>query len=87
MPEFYNTKGRLSPGKPNRTSQVLPYSEFPPWPYGHWTKQGSYRADETGQIRMIWAKRADEVCPADAPIVMKVEEKDIREMMNKVYTK
>jgi hypothetical protein len=36
---------------------------------------------------MIWAKRADEVCPADAPVVMKVSEEDIREMMKMVYTK
>jgi hypothetical protein len=69
------------------TIYLLPYSKFPPWPYRHWTKQGSYRADETGQIRMIWAKRTDEVCPADAPVVMKVEEEDIREMMKRVYTK
>jgi hypothetical protein len=69
------------------TVYLLPYSKFPPWPYRHWTKQGSYRADETGQIRMIWAKRADEVCPADAAVVMKVTEEDIREMMKMVYTK
>jgi len=64
---------------------VLPYSKFPPWPYRHWTKQGSYRADETGQIRMIWVQRSDEVCPADAPVVMKVDEEDIGQMMKHVY--
>ena len=82
-----NVRVNFDPDDKHFTVYVLPYSKFPPWPYRHWTEQGSYRADETGQIRMIWAKRADEICPADAPVVMKVEEEDIREMMNKVYTK
>jgi hypothetical protein len=66
---------------------VSPYSKFPPRPYRHWTKQRSYRADETGQIRMIWVQRTDEACPADAPIAMKADEEEIREMMKVVYTK
>jgi hypothetical protein len=72
----------FDPDDKHFTVYVLPYSKFPPWPYRIWTKQGSYRADETGQIRMIWVKRVDEICPADAPIVIKVDEEDIREMNN-----
>ena len=79
-----NVRVDFDPDDKHFTIYVLPYSKFPPWPYGHWTKQGSYRADETGQIRMIWVKRIDEVCPADAPIVMKVDEDDVREMMKVV---
>ncbi len=82
-----NVRVDFDPEDKHFTIYVLPHSKFPPWPYRQWTKQGSYRADESGQIRMIWAKRTDQICPADAPVVMKVEEEDISEMMNKVNTK
>jgi hypothetical protein len=75
-----NVRLDFNPDEKHFTIYLLPYSKFPPSPYRFWTKQGSYRADETGQIRMVWAGRADEVCPADAPVVMKVEEEDIRKM-------
>jgi hypothetical protein len=75
-----NVRVDFNPDEKHFTVYLLPYSKFPPWPYRFWTKQNSYRADETGQIRMILVQRRDEVCPADAPVVMKVEEEDIREM-------
>lgn len=71
----------FSPDKKHFTVYILPYSKFPPWPYRSLTKQGSYRADESGQIRMFSVRRGDELCPADAPVVMKVEEDDIREAL------
>ena len=74
-----NVRVDFSPDEKHFTFHVLPYSKFPPWPYPFWTKQGSYRADETGQIRMVWVRRSDEACPGDAAVVMKVEEEDIHE--------
>jgi hypothetical protein len=72
-----NVRVDFSSDERHFTVYVLPYSAFPPWPYLFWTKQGSYRADESGQIRMVWVQRRDQLCPSDAPVVMKVEEEDI----------
>jgi hypothetical protein len=74
-----NVRVDFSPDAKHFSVYILPYSKFPPWPYRSWTKQGSYRADESGTIRMVWVQQQGEVCPADAPIVMKVAEDDIRE--------
>ena len=81
-----NVRVDLSPDEKHFTVFILPYSAFPPWPYRVWTKQGSYRADESGQIRMIQVQRQDQVCPTDAPVVMKVEEEDISEAVERAKT-
>jgi hypothetical protein len=81
-----NVRVDFSPDEKHFTVFILPYSAFPPWPYRFWTKQGSYRADESGQIRMIQVQRQDQVCPADAPVVMKVEEADISEAVERANT-
>jgi hypothetical protein len=82
-----NVRVDFNPDEKHFTVYLLPYSKFPPWPYRFWTKQNSYRADETGQIRMILVRRRDEVCPADAPVVMKVEEQDILGMTQDTSTR
>ncbi|MGB7846038.1 MAG: hypothetical protein WBL63_10510 [Candidatus Acidiferrum sp.] len=82
-----NVRMDFNPDEKHFTVYLLPYSKVPPWPYRFWTKQNSYRADETGQIRMILVRQRDEVCPADAPVVMKVEEEDIREMTQGTNTR
>ena len=84
--QHHNVRVDFDPDDKHFTIFVLPYSKFPPWPYRLWTTQSSYRADETGQIRMIWVKRIDETCPSNGPIVMKVDEEDIRELMKAVYS-
>lgn len=74
-----NVRVDFSSDQKHFTIYILPYSKFPPWPYRLFTKQGSYRADEGGQIRMVQVQRRDQVCPPDAPVVMTVQEEDISE--------
>ena len=52
------------------------------FPYNYLTAVPSYRADETGQIRMIRAKRKGQVCPTDAPVIMKIEVQDLQKKMH-----
>lgn len=55
---------------------VLP-GRFPFFPYNYLTSQPSYRGDETGEIRMIHVHDSNHLCPADAPVVLKVTGEDI----------
>jgi hypothetical protein len=59
---------------------VLP-GRFPFFPYNYLTSQPSYRGDETGEIRMIRVHDSDRRCPADAPVVLKVTEEDIKKAL------
>ncbi|MBN1572647.1 MAG: hypothetical protein JW984_05550 [Deltaproteobacteria bacterium] len=54
-------------------------NNLPIFPYNYMTSVGTYRADESGKIRMISTHRRDEICPADAPVVMEVGEEEIDE--------
>jgi len=63
---------------------MLPKARFPFFPYNHLTSQPTYRADETGKIRMISVHHQDAVCPPDAPVVMQVTEQDIQEMLKRL---
>jgi hypothetical protein len=54
---------------------------LPVFPYNYMTAVPSYRADETGQIRMIRAKRNGQLCPVDAPVIMKIEVQDLKKEM------
>jgi hypothetical protein len=74
-----NVHIEFSPDRSHFTVFLLPNSHFPPWPYSLFTTQGSYRVDESGQIRMIRAHRKDEVCPANAPVVRQVKENEVVE--------
>ena len=60
---------------------IIPY-RFPFFPYNYLTSQPSYRADETGQIRMAHVHKGDQICPADAPVVMKVSNEDIQKELS-----
>ena len=58
-----------------------PDKPFPFFPYNYLTSQPSYRADETGNIRMIRVHRKDHLCPEDAPVVMRIGKGDIEDAM------
>jgi hypothetical protein len=74
-----NVRIEFSPDRSHFTVLLLPSSRFPFWPYSLFTTQGSYRADEIGQIRMIRVHREDEVCPPDAPVIRQVTENEVVE--------
>ena len=57
----------------NHFSVVIPPRNLPVFPYNYMTAAPTYRADETGQIRMMRVRWKDHLCPADAPVIMKVE--------------
>jgi len=54
------------------TVYMLPPHRFPFFPYNYFTSQPSYRADETGQIRMVYVHKRER-CPADAPVVLQID--------------
>jgi hypothetical protein len=61
---------------PSATSH---FGGFPFFPYNYLVSHPTYRADETGEIRMSYTHHADGLCPADAPVVRRVEELEIEE--------
>jgi hypothetical protein len=66
-----------SPDDTGFTVLLLPQTPFPFFPYNHLTSQPSYRADGTGQIRMIEVHDRNTACPADGPVVAQVSEEEI----------
>jgi hypothetical protein len=62
------------------TLLLPPKTRFPLFPYNYLTSQPSYRADGTGQIRMIEVHDRDTICPSDGPVVARVSEAEIEEM-------
>ena len=54
------------------------------FPYNYFVSCPSYRADETGQIRMVMVHQKDEKCPADAPIVIQVSILDVNNMLKTI---
>lgn len=67
------------------TVYMLPTERIPFSPFNYLTSQPSYRADETGRIRMIRVNRKDHLCPADAPVVMHIGTKEIQNVMKKLF--
>lgn len=55
---------------------VVPPESVPVFPYNYMTAIPSYRADETGRIRMIRVRSKSHLCPADAPVIMQIEAQD-----------
>lgn len=72
---FPNTRVEYSPDG-NHFTVVMPPDFLPIFPYNYLTAIPSYRADETGQIRMIRVKKKGQLCPVDAPVIMKIEVQD-----------
>jgi hypothetical protein len=66
------------------TVHMSPSHDFPIFPYNYFTSQPTYRADETGQIRMVRVHSTDEKCPINAPVVMEVSEHDIRTKLREI---
>jgi hypothetical protein len=60
------------------TMLVPPAGKIPFFPYNHFTAFPTFRADESGQIRMIMTQDKNAICPPDAPVVSKVEESEIK---------
>jgi hypothetical protein len=82
---FGNYSGDLSKFRSDYTQDgkhftiyMLPWHRFPFFPYNYLTSQPSYRADENGEIRMAQVHKGDQICPANAPVVMKVGNEDIQ---------
>lgn len=67
----YNVKTEFKDDDKRFTVLMRPLF-MPFFPYNHMTSEPSYRADESGQIRMIRVRKKNQVCPPDAPVVMKV---------------
>ena len=87
---FWGTHGSLPPhvefGKDDQsfTIYVRPLAKFPFFPYDYLTSQPSFRADETGKIRMVMTHSNATLCPPDAPVVTQVTEAEIKEMMTEI---
>lgn len=62
----------------------LPKRKLPFFPYNFLTAYPSFRADQTGQIRMIMVNNENIICPSDAQVVSKVEESDIKNQDEKI---
>jgi hypothetical protein len=77
---FPNTRVEYSPDG-NHFTVVMPPDFLPIFPYNYLTAVPAYRADETGQIRMMRVKRKDQLCPIDAPVIMKIEVQDLDKEM------
>jgi hypothetical protein len=66
---------------PDSTTGVFRYPFFP---YNYFVSHPSYRADETGRIRMVYVHNRFERCPPDAPVVRTIREAEIRNEMEKI---
>jgi hypothetical protein len=77
---YPNTRVEYSPDG-NHFTVVMPPDFLPIFPYNYITAVPSYRADETGQIRMIRAKKKGQLCPVDAPAIMKIEVQGLKKEM------
>jgi hypothetical protein len=62
------------------TVLMLPKTAFPFFPYNYLTSQPSYRADGTGEIRMIEVHDRTTACPPDAPVIARIGEAEIERM-------
>ena len=70
---------------PYYTSGV--FNHYPFFPYNYFFTRPSYRADETGQIRMIYTHNKLERCPPEAPVVRIVSEDEIQLAMKEIQIK
>ncbi len=62
------------------TLLMPPKTRFPFFPYNYLTSQPSYRADESGKIRMVPVHDRSTACPPDAPVVAQVGEAEVEQM-------
>ena len=68
------------------TIYMLPEPDtFWPFPFSYIFPKPSFRADDTGKIRMVHVSKVDHRCPADAPVVDKIGEKDIQRAWVKYF--
>lgn len=78
----YNIKLDSSESEKGFNIQVIP-TFFPFFPYNYFMSRPSYVADHLGNIRMTYVHKAKS-CPPEAPIVMKVEEKYIQNILKDI---
>ena len=76
-----------SPDRKHFTVYMLPIEKMPFFPFNYLTSQPSYRADETGRIRMLRVHQKNHLCPEDAPVVMKVNTSDIENALDTLMQK
>lgn len=59
---------------------------LPSFPYNYLISrsQPTYRADETGKIRMMHVSKKDMRCTPDAPVVMQIKEEDIQGALDSI---
>ncbi len=62
---------------------VLP-DRLPFFPYNYFTSQPSYRADGSGQVRMVRVHWEGMKCPPDAPVVLRVNDEDVRKLTEEI---
>jgi hypothetical protein len=55
------------------TVYITPCCSLLFFPYYYLTSRPAYRADDTGQIRMVYVHRDHVRCPADVPVVLRVD--------------
>ena len=67
------------------TIYLLPVRIFHFFPYNYLTSHPSFRADETGQIRMTYVHNGER-CPPDAPVVTKVDDYTIKDYRMKIQS-
>jgi hypothetical protein len=70
----------FSPDGTGFTALLPPKSPFPFFPYNYLTSQPSFRADGSGEIRMLEVHDRETVCPPEAPVVARVSEAEIERM-------
>lgn len=74
---FHSGKFKFSYGKDDESFTILVVPDkLPPFPYNQLVSMPTFRADQTGQIRMLLVHDNYEECPADAPVVHVVDEKE-----------
>ncbi len=70
---------RIEYGSDRRSfAAYLTPRDFPFFPYNYLTALPSYRADQSGQIRMVHVHWPDTPCPPDAPVVMTIGQEDLK---------
>jgi len=74
-----NPSFRIDYGPEERSfTAYLAPGHFPFFPYNYLTSQPSYRADESGQIRMVQVHWQGALCPPDALVVMTIGQDEIK---------
>jgi len=78
---FQSLQFELSEDRKHFVAYLTPTHKFPGLPFGALASFPAYRVDESGKIRMIRVKQSGARCPEHAPVVAKISEQEIAEVM------